>query len=254
MEIVDVTKENFENEVLKSEIPVLVDFNASWCGPCRMLRPILDELAEERSEYKIVSINIDEEDELAEEYDVSSIPCLVIFKDGKEIKRSVGLKPKESISSMMYDIIIIGAGPAGLTAGIYARRASKKVLILEAITYGGQIINTLDILNYPANPHISGYDFATNLYNQTKELGAEIVFEKAIDIKDNGDTKQVITPKNTYTANPAPKQKMAVLVPDWNMPQIMHTLITAKKRRSHVILLVITIIMKVTAVAAALHP
>ena len=98
----------------------------------------------------------------------------------------------------MYDIIIVGAGPAGLTAGIYARRASKKVLILEAVTYGGQIINTLDIENYPAAPHISGYDFATNLYNQTKELGAEIIFEKVIDIKDNGDTKEVITPKNTY--------------------------------------------------------
>ena len=100
----------------------------------------------------------------------------------------------------MYDIIIVGAGPAGLTAGIYARRASKKVLILEAITYGGQIINTLDIENYPANPHISGYDFATNLYNQSKDLGAEFVFEKAIDIKDKGDIKEVITSKNTYKA------------------------------------------------------
>ena len=99
----------------------------------------------------------------------------------------------------MYDIIIIGAGPAGLTAGIYARRASKKTLILEAITYGGQIINTLDIENYPVERHISGYDFATKLYNQTKDLGAEIIFEKAIDIKDNGDYKEVVTSSNTYT-------------------------------------------------------
>lgn len=98
----------------------------------------------------------------------------------------------------MYDIIIVGAGPAGLTAGIYARRASKKVLILEALTFGGQIINTPSIENYPAAPHISGYDFATNLYNQTKELGAEIVFEKVIDIKDNGLEKEVITSKSTY--------------------------------------------------------
>ena len=98
----------------------------------------------------------------------------------------------------MYDIIIVGAGPAGLTAGIYARRASKKVLILEALVYGGQIINTLDIENYPAAPHISGYDFATNLYNQTKELGAEILFEKVIDIKDNKSFKEVITNKNIY--------------------------------------------------------
>ena len=98
----------------------------------------------------------------------------------------------------MYDIIIVGAGPAGLTAGIYARRASKKVLILEALTYGGQIINTPSIENYPAAPHISGYDFATNLYNQTKELGAEIIFEKVIDIKDNGLEKEVITNKAAY--------------------------------------------------------
>ena len=98
----------------------------------------------------------------------------------------------------MYDIIIVGAGPAGLTAGIYARRASKKVLILEALSYGGQILNTSSIENYPAAPHISGYDFSLNLYNQTKELGAEIVFEKAIDIKDNKDFKEVITNKNTY--------------------------------------------------------
>lgn len=98
----------------------------------------------------------------------------------------------------MYDIIIVGAGPAGLTAGIYAKRASKKVLILEAMSYGGQIINTLDIENYPAAAHISGYDFATNLYNQTKELGAEIVLEKVIDIKNNDKEKEVITAKNTY--------------------------------------------------------
>lgn len=98
----------------------------------------------------------------------------------------------------MYDIIIIGAGPAGLTSAIYARRASKKVLVLEAKSYGGQIINTLDIENYPVEAHISGFDFATKLYNQVKDLGAEVVFEKAIDIKDGGDFKEVITNKNSY--------------------------------------------------------
>ena len=98
----------------------------------------------------------------------------------------------------MYDVIIIGAGPAGLTAAIYARRAEKKVLVLEAKSYGGQIINTLDIENYPAEEHISGFDFATKLYNQAKNLGAEIVFEKAVEIKDFKSYKEVITPKNTY--------------------------------------------------------
>ena len=100
----------------------------------------------------------------------------------------------------MYDIIIIGAGPAGLTSAIYARRASKKVLVLEAKTYGGQIINTLDIENYPGEEHISGFDFATKIYNQAKSLGAEIAFEKVTDIKDLGTEKEVITVKNTYKA------------------------------------------------------
>lgn len=98
----------------------------------------------------------------------------------------------------MYDIIIIGAGPAGLTSAIYGRRANKKVLVLESKTYGGQIINTLDIENYPAYSHISGFDFATNIYNQAKDLGAEIIFEKVVDIKDNSIDKEVITTKNTY--------------------------------------------------------
>lgn len=98
----------------------------------------------------------------------------------------------------MYDIIIIGAGPAGLTAAIYGKRALKSVLVLEALSYGGQIINTLDIENYPVEPHISGFDFATKLYNQVKELEAEVKFEKVTELIDKDDYKEVITSKNTY--------------------------------------------------------
>lgn len=100
----------------------------------------------------------------------------------------------------MYDIIIIGAGPAGMTAAIYARRASKTVLILEAAAYGGQIINTPDIENYPVAAHISGFDFATNVYNQATALGAEFKFEKAVSIEDNGENKTVKTARNEYSA------------------------------------------------------
>lgn len=100
----------------------------------------------------------------------------------------------------MYDVIIIGAGPAGLTSAIYARRANKKTLVLEAKNYGGQIINTLNIENYPVEPNISGFDFATKLYNQAKDMGSEIIFEKVIDIKNNKDYKEVITTKKTYKA------------------------------------------------------
>ena len=96
-----------------------------------------------------------------------------------------------------YDIIIVGAGPAGLTAAIYAARASKKVLVLEAKSYGGQIIEALDIENYPAAMHISGFDLATNMYNQALELNAEIKFEKVIEV--TSDLK-VTTNKDSYQA------------------------------------------------------
>lgn len=98
----------------------------------------------------------------------------------------------------MYDIIIIGAGPAGLTASIYALRSSKKVLVLESRNYGGQIINANSIENYPAIEKISGFDLATNMYNQAKKLGAEIVFEEVVSINDLNIQKEIITNKNIY--------------------------------------------------------
>ena len=101
MSVIEVTKDNFETEVLKSDKKVLADFNADWCGPCKMLRPIIDELAEEKDNVKIVSINIDNEDELAEKYNVSSIPCLVLFENGEESRRSIGFIPKEEIENII---------------------------------------------------------------------------------------------------------------------------------------------------------
>ena len=100
----------------------------------------------------------------------------------------------------MYDIIVVGAGPAGMTAAIYARRAARSVLVLEAVNYGGQILNTLDIENYPVEAHISGFDFSTKVYEQAKGLGAEFVFEKAVEIRSEDAAKTVVTTKNTYTA------------------------------------------------------
>ena len=97
-----------------------------------------------------------------------------------------------------YDIVIVGAGPAGLTAAIYACRAAKKVLVLEVKSYGGQIINTPDVENYPAFDHISGFDFATKLYEQAENLGAEIEFERVKNIEDRGNEKIVKTDENNY--------------------------------------------------------
>ena len=101
MAVIQVNKANFESEVLQSSVPVLADFNAGWCGPCRAMKPMLDDLAAGNPGYKIVSIDIDEEDELAEEYDVSSIPCLVVFKGGEEVNRSVGVVEKEDILELL---------------------------------------------------------------------------------------------------------------------------------------------------------
>ena len=101
MALIEVNKDNFEKEVLESEKLVLADFNANWCGPCKMLKPILEEVSTNNDDIKIVSINIDEEEELSEKYNVSSIPCLVLFKKGNEVKRSIGLISKDEIENMI---------------------------------------------------------------------------------------------------------------------------------------------------------
>ena len=97
----EINIENFEKELLKSKMPVLVDFNADWCGPCQMLKPILEQLADEQKKVKFVSVNVDAEDELAMRYNVSSIPCLIMFKNGEEIGRSIGLKSKEDLEEFL---------------------------------------------------------------------------------------------------------------------------------------------------------
>lgn len=101
MAAIHVTKDNFKQEVLEADIPVLVDFWAEWCGPCQMVLPIVEELAGEVKDAKICKVNVDEQMELAKEFRVMSIPTLMVFKDGQKVKSEVGAKSKEELKAML---------------------------------------------------------------------------------------------------------------------------------------------------------
>ena len=99
---ITITKENFEQEVLKSDIPVLVDFWAVWCGPCQMLAPTIEELAREyEGRVKVGKVNVDEQPEISRQYGIMSIPTLILFKDGQIAEQTMGVQPKESIEAML---------------------------------------------------------------------------------------------------------------------------------------------------------
>lgn len=101
MSVMNINKNNFQEEVMNSEKPVLLDFWASWCGPCRMVSPIVDEIAEERNDIKVCKVNIDEQGELAAAFGVMSIPTLIVMKDGKIVNQTAGARPKGQILAML---------------------------------------------------------------------------------------------------------------------------------------------------------
>lgn len=101
MAAIVITKENFDSEVLKAEGTVLVDFWATWCCPCRMLSPIVDEVASEHPDVKVGKINVDEQPELAQQFGIMSIPTLLVFKNGEKVQESVGLIPKEKVEALL---------------------------------------------------------------------------------------------------------------------------------------------------------
>ena len=100
MSALNITKNNFQEEVMNSEKPVLVDFWASWCGPCRMVIPVVEQIAEENADIKVVKVNVDEEQELAAQFGVMTIPTLMVVKNGEVVNRSVGAKNKKQILAM----------------------------------------------------------------------------------------------------------------------------------------------------------
>ncbi|NLV49448.1 MAG: thioredoxin [Clostridiales bacterium] len=101
MSVLTITKDNFQKEVMESTVPVLLDFWASWCGPCRMVSPIVDEIAEENNNIKVGKINVDEQTELAAKFNVMSIPTLVVIKEGKVVNQALGARPKNQILALL---------------------------------------------------------------------------------------------------------------------------------------------------------
>jgi len=104
MGLIECSKDNFEEVVLKSKKPVVVDFNATWCGPCKMMGPIIEELADENDNFVFAAVDVDENQSLAIDYGIMSIPCLIVFKDGKEVIRNVGFINKDELLSMIGDL------------------------------------------------------------------------------------------------------------------------------------------------------
>ena len=101
MSVIHIDKNSFQQEVINSSKPVLLDFWASWCGPCRMIAPVLDEIAQERSDIKVCKVNVDEQPELARQFGIMSIPTLIVFKDGKIVNQAMGARPKNQILAML---------------------------------------------------------------------------------------------------------------------------------------------------------
>lgn len=101
MEVINLTAQNFEAEVIKSDKPVLVDFWATWCGPCRMMAPVVDEIAAERADIKVGKVNVDEQPELATRFGVMSIPTLIVFKGGEIVNQSAGARPKAAVLELI---------------------------------------------------------------------------------------------------------------------------------------------------------
>lgn len=101
MSVININKNNFQEEIMNANQPVLVDFWAAWCGPCQMLGPVIEEIAAERNDIKVAKVNVDEQPELASQFQVMSIPTLIVIKDGQIVNKSVGAKPKDQILKML---------------------------------------------------------------------------------------------------------------------------------------------------------
>ena len=219
--ILHINSADFENVVLKSDIPVIVDFYSEECAPCEVLAPIYEKMAEKYGDHiKFVKIMRQANREFAKSINVSSSPTVLFYKDGKEVgvrlngfmnkpqvRKAIedilgDVIPKEDIKRVECDILILGAGAAGLSAAIYAARAKMDTLVIDESVPGGQTASTYHVANYPGTPGVvRGKEIIQNMREQVKSFGARIDDLKEIsEVKLTGKIKYVLTEDTEYFA------------------------------------------------------
>ncbi len=220
-EILYINSDEFENIVLKSSIPVIVDFYSEDCAPCEVLAPIYEKMAEKYGEHiKFVKIMRQANREFAKSINVSSSPTVLFYKDGKEVGSRLNgfmnkpqvrkaieeilgdVIPREAIQRVDCDVLILGAGAAGLSAAIYAARAKMNTVIIDESVPGGQTASTYHVANYPGTPGVvRGKEIIQNMREQAKSFGTRIDDLKEIsEVKLMGKTKYVLTEDTEYFA------------------------------------------------------
>jgi len=219
--ILHINSDEFENIVLKSEIPVIVDFYSEDCAPCEVLAPIYEKMAEKYGEHiKFVKILRQANREFAKSINVSSSPTVLFYKDGKEVGSRLNgfmnkpqvrkaiedilgdVIPKEDMKRVDCDVLILGAGAAGLSAAIYAARAKMNTVIIDESVPGGQTASTYHVANYPGTPGVvRGKEIIQNMREQAKSFGARIDDLKEIsEVQLTGKIKYVRTEDTEYFA------------------------------------------------------
>ena len=195
--------------MLAAKKTFLIDFYATWCGPCKMESYVLEDIAAIMGDrIDLVKLDVDQEPELTEEFKVNLIPGLLFIKDGEIASHYAGFLPKERLLARLekllgneppveatpdehYDLIIIGGGPAGLTAAIYARRAGLKTLVLESYAPGGKLIKTYSLENWPGLQAVNGSQLAYDIYTQAMALGTSYLYEIVENITLEGDLRRI---------------------------------------------------------------
>ncbi len=219
--IIHINADEFESVVLKSSIPVIVDFYSEDCAPCEVLAPIYEKMAEKYGDHiKFVKILRQANREFAKSINVSSSPTVLFYKDGKEVGSRLNgfmnkpqvrkaiedilgdVIPKEEIKRVDCDVLILGAGAAGLSAAIYASRAKMNTVVIDESVPGGQTASTYHVANYPGTPGVvRGKEIIQNMREQAKSFGARIDDLKEVsEVKLSGSTKFVRTEDTEYYA------------------------------------------------------